>query len=125
MNRQRLILFILVIIFVIAAIWSYSAVPRPKTVDKLTYASGQQAKTVPLAGRASVRYAYDGRILNISLLEREQADFKGYRRNIFKPIFGCAFKNYVVSNVRMCVQMIRTARRLCLKPNKWVLHLNN
>jgi hypothetical protein len=26
-------------------------------------------------------------VLNISRLEQEQADFKGYRRNIFKPIF--------------------------------------
>jgi len=87
MNRQRLILFILVIIFVIASVWSYTAVPRPKTVDKLTYVQGQQAKPAGPAARTNLREAYDGRILNLPLLEKERADFKGYRRNIFKPIF--------------------------------------
>jgi hypothetical protein len=87
MNRQRLILFILVIIFVIACVWSYTAAPRPKTVDKLTYVQGQQVKPAPPAARTNLREVYDGRILNLPLLEKESADFKGYRRNIFKPIF--------------------------------------
>jgi hypothetical protein len=87
MNRQRLILFILAILFVVAAVWSYSAVPRHKTVAKLTYAPGQKPKDVPPSAQKSVRKADDGRILNMSLLEQEQPDFNGYRRNIFKPIF--------------------------------------
>jgi len=87
MNRQRLILFVLAIIFLIAAFWSYKAAPRPKTVDKLTYPPGQQAKQAPTAARTSAQKKYDDRILNLSLLEQLQADFKGYRRNIFKPIF--------------------------------------
>ena len=87
MNRQRLILFILGIVFVAAAAWSYKSVPRLKTVEKLTYTQGQQAKSIPSAGKTDKREAHDGRILNIALLEQEQADFKGYRRNIFKPIF--------------------------------------
>lgn len=87
MNRQRLILFVLSVIFVIAAIWSYTAVPRQKTVAKLTYAPGSQAIPAATAVRAAAREAHDGRILNIALLEREHAYFKGYRRNIFKPVF--------------------------------------
>lgn len=87
MNRQRLILFVLSIIFVIAAVWSYTAVPRLKTVEKLTYAPGQQAKPSAPTGRTPAREEYDGRILNMAQLEQEQADFKGYHRNIFKPIF--------------------------------------
>jgi len=87
MNRQRLILFILVTIFAIAVVWSYTAVPRPKTVDRLTYPSGAQAKTSSPVAQKTVREAYDGRILNIILLEKEQPEYKGYRRNIFKPIF--------------------------------------
>ena len=87
MNRQRLVLFILVIIFVVVSVWSYTAVPRPRTVDKLTYATGQPAKSGTPASRTSAREAYDGRILNMAMLEQDRADFKGYRRNIFKPIF--------------------------------------
>jgi hypothetical protein len=87
MNRQRLILFILAILFVVAAVWSYSAVPRYKTVAKLTYAPGQKPKAVHPSAQTSVRKADDGRILNMAVLEQEQTDFNGYRRNIFKPIF--------------------------------------
>jgi hypothetical protein len=87
MNRQRLILFILAILFVVAAVWSYSAVPRYKTVARLTYAPGQKPKDAPPSAQTFVRKADDGRILNMSLLEQEQHDFNGYRRNIFKPIF--------------------------------------
>ena len=87
MNRQRLILSILVIIFLIAAAWSYTAVPRPKTVDKLTHAPGRSAKPKTFAAKTSASEAYDGRILNIAQLEKAQAEYRGYRRNIFKPIF--------------------------------------
>lgn len=87
MNRQRLLLFVLVIIFVVAAVWSYTAVPRQKTISVLTNAPGQVAKPASKVPVASKRKAYDGRILNTTLLEQEQSGFKGYRRNIFKPIF--------------------------------------
>ncbi|HEY5522084.1 MAG TPA: hypothetical protein VIK21_02760 [Desulfuromonadaceae bacterium] len=87
MNRQRLILFLLVIAFGIAALWSYSAMPRPKTVSTLTYKPGQQAKPAIAPTNKPVHYADDGTRLNISLLEKEPSGFKGYRRNIFRPIF--------------------------------------
>jgi hypothetical protein len=87
MNRQRMILFILVIIFGIAALWSYNAMPRPKTVNTLTYMPGQQAKSVVAATDKPVHEADDGSRLNISLLDKEPEGFKGYRRNIFKSVF--------------------------------------
>jgi len=87
MNRQRLILFILLILFGVAALWSYSAMPRPKTVSNLTFKSGQQAKPVVAETDKSVRAADDGTRLKISLLYAEKPEFKGYRRNIFKPVF--------------------------------------
>ncbi len=87
MNRQRLILFILLILFGIAVIWSYNAMPRTKTVSTLTYKTGQQTQpVVTIAGRAT-READDGTRLKLSLLDTEVAGFKGYRRNIFKPVF--------------------------------------
>lgn len=87
MNRQRLILFVLAIVFLIASFWSYKAAPKPKTVDKLTYPPGQQAKQAAAPARSTTQEKYDGRILNLALLEQIRADFTGYRRNIFKPIF--------------------------------------
>jgi hypothetical protein len=88
MNRQRLILFILVILFGIAALWSYSAMPRPKTVSTSTYKPVQRAKSAVVAtNKPAPDAADDGTRLNISLIDKEPAGFKGYRRNIFKPLF--------------------------------------
>ena len=88
MNRQRLILFTLVIFFGIAVLWSYSAMPRPKTVGTLTYKPGQTANAaVAPATDKQARNADDGTRLNIGLLEKEPAGFKGYRRNIFKSLY--------------------------------------
>jgi len=87
MNRQRLILFILLILFGVAALWSYSAMPRPKTVSNLTFKPGQQAKPVVAKTGKPVRDADDGTRLKISLLDKDKSGFKGYRRNIFKPVF--------------------------------------
>ncbi|MFZ4855354.1 MAG: type II secretion system protein PulP [Desulfuromonadaceae bacterium] len=88
MNRQRLILFVLVILFGVAAVWSYSAMPRLKTVGTSVGKPVQSAKpaVVPATDKAA-RVADDGTKLNVGLLDREAAAFKGYRRNIFKPVF--------------------------------------
>lgn len=90
MNRQRLILAILLILLPLAALWSYRSYPRPKTVATLKYPPGarvaaerrREPATTPPAPRPA-----DGNTLRLDLLEREQPPFKGYRRNIFKPIF--------------------------------------
>jgi hypothetical protein len=87
MNRQRLILFFLVILFAVAVLWSYSAMPRFKTVSSLPNKPGQQAKPAVAATGKPVRDADDGTRLKMSLLDSEPAGFKGYRRNIFKPVF--------------------------------------
>ena len=88
MNRQRLILLILVILFAIAMLWSYSAIPRPKTVATLTYTSGQRAKPASVTTPKAARKVEDnGMQLKIGLLEAESTGFKGYRRNLFKPVF--------------------------------------
>lgn len=87
MNRQRLILFVLVILFAVAVFWSYSAIPRPKTVSTLTFKPGQPAKPAVETTGEQARDADDGNRVKISLLDQEPAPFKGYRRNIFKPVF--------------------------------------
>jgi hypothetical protein len=86
-NRQRLILLVLVILFGIAVFWSYRAVPRPRTVSSLTFKPGQQTKPAAAAANKQARAADDGSRVKISLLEQKPAGFKGYRRNLFKPVF--------------------------------------
>jgi hypothetical protein len=97
MNRQKVVLFILLIVLVLAVVWSFLSVPRQKTVTTLKYAPGQTQPTVKTAVASSATKAAkqtsasvatgDERTLRLDLLEREQSGFKGYRRNIFKPIF--------------------------------------
>ncbi|MBL0226165.1 MAG: hypothetical protein IPQ16_11500 [Geobacteraceae bacterium] len=93
MNRKKLTLFILLILLVLAVVWSFMSVPRQKRVTTLKYAPGQakapvQVAATPAPKRASsTAAAGDERVLRMDLLEREQTGFKGYRRNIFKPIF--------------------------------------
>jgi len=97
MNRQKLTLFILLIVLVLAVVWSFMSVPRQKTVKTLKYAPGQKQSAVTTAAATPALTAAaqtpapaavgDERTLRLDLLEREQSGFKGYRRNIFKPIF--------------------------------------
>lgn len=87
MNRQRLILFILLIALVAAVTWSFFAMPRPQIAPPSKDASGQHARGA--SGRVTPTPALpgDSRILKLELLNREQGVFKGYRRDIFRPIF--------------------------------------
>jgi len=94
MNRKKLVLFILLIILLLAIVWSFMSVPRQKTVATLKYQQGQAAPvarktTVPdkVSDSAARTVKGDSRTLQLALLESEQSGFKGYRRNIFKPLF--------------------------------------
>lgn len=88
MNRQRLILFILVIILALSLVWSYFKWPRQKSVAVLKYAPGTRVtaekKREPAVALPSLA---DSRTLRLDLLGREQPAFTGYRRNIFRPVF--------------------------------------
>jgi hypothetical protein len=77
-------------------VWSFLSIPRQKKVATLKYAPGQtqaalRATTAPAANAAkppsTPAAAGDERVLRLDLIDREQPGFKGYRRNIFKPIF--------------------------------------
>lgn len=90
MNRQKLILFVTLIILVAALAWSYANWPRQKTVATLKNTSGQQPATADIKSLNQV--TDDGLILRLDLLDREQKTFTGYHRNLFKPIFVDAVK---------------------------------
>lgn len=95
MNRQRLILFALVIVFAVAVIWSYSAMPRLKTAAPAPVQPVkpvQPAKPSAAPSKAPVRAADDGSRLKIDLLDKDVSGFSGYRRNIFKPAFADEMK---------------------------------
>jgi len=90
MNRQKLMLLIILALLAVALIWSYNHMPRQKTVSDLKNAPGQPlplpvsggpaaSRTKPISGGSSS--------LALDLLNREPSAFKGYRRNLFKPIF--------------------------------------
>ena len=107
MNRQRLILFILVIGFGVAALWSYSAMPRSKTVSTLTFKPGQQAKALVTVTDSKTHNVDDGTRLKIDLLDKNMGGFKGYRRNIFKPVF--------LDDMKMVRQKLAS-----IKPPPWI-----
>jgi hypothetical protein len=93
MNKQKLALFVVLVVLVLAVAWSFISAPRLKTVSSTAPAQKQQtAKATPAAVARPVPVAKppvasDERTLRLDLLEREQSGFKGYRRNLFKPIF--------------------------------------
>jgi hypothetical protein len=95
MNRQRVILFVLVIVFSVAAFWSYNAMPRPKTAVVTATKPSRQAKAATAVNESNkvLRNDDDGTVLKLYLLEKEMSGFKGYRRNIFKPVFADEIKS--------------------------------
>lgn len=83
MNRKKLILSILLLVFIVAAIVSYVRMPRQQSVTQLRYVpgkAGRPPKPSPAAGS-------DERKLRLDLLECPKGRFAGFRRNIFRPIF--------------------------------------
>jgi hypothetical protein len=90
MNRQRLILFILLIALALAVTWSYFAMPRPRVAPSQKNTPGQRsisAKGASVSTTPAPALPSDTRILKLDLLNREQDVFKGYRRDLFRPIF--------------------------------------
>jgi hypothetical protein len=88
MNRQRLILFILLIALALAVTWSYFVMPRPRVASSQKNAPGQRApKRMPGSATPAQSLPGDNRILKLELLNHEQEVFKGYRRDLFRPIF--------------------------------------
>jgi len=90
MSRERLLLFCLLILLVLTMVWSYFRMPRPKTVATLKYPPRQQATRTERggAGTSSTPDRRQGAAaLRLDLLDQQVPDFKGYHRNIFKPLF--------------------------------------
>ena len=82
MNRQKVVLAILVVGLLIAVGTSIIRFPRQQTVDKRVLDS--DGKT----GVSSItKGARDDAQLHLELLQKNQVSFNGFKRNIFAPIF--------------------------------------
>jgi hypothetical protein len=108
MNRQRLILFILVILFGVAVLWSYSAMPRPKTTGGLTQKPGQKAKVATVSVSKVPHVTDDGTRLKIDQLDKIPSGFSGYHRNLFKPVF--------VDELKIAKQKLVEVKKIPLPP---------
>lgn len=88
MNRQRLLLMILVPMLIATSLWSYYSFPRQKTVAKLKYLPGSRAIATRERVKTDLRRAKptDSRVLRLDLLENSP-DSAGYQRDIFNPLF--------------------------------------
>jgi len=88
MNRQRLILAILLLLLILSVIVSFIFYPKQRTVAKLKYPPGSRAvaeryrssSVRPVSKEAAVR------MLRMDLLE-SMPSYTESRRNIFKPLF--------------------------------------
>jgi hypothetical protein len=88
MNRQRLILSILLLLLILSVIWSFYSYPKQRTVAKLKYPPGSRVVAdkhrTPLV-RSAARES-EVRMLRTDLLENMPA-YTEYRRDMFKPLF--------------------------------------
>ena len=83
MNRQKLVLSVLLALFAISLVYSFWRMPRQKSVSSVQQAPGAATgKTV-----TSGRQVFDDKKLRLDLLEQPSGQFSGFKRNIFQPLF--------------------------------------
>src|SRR5512135_2265748 len=79
MNRQKLLLFILLTVLAVSVVYSIWKMPRQKAVSTLTYTTGTVAKANKVPQPA---FSNDTRV-RLDLLNRGTGTFTGFRKNIF------------------------------------------
>jgi len=82
MNRQKLLLSVLVVVLVLSVIYSFWKMPRQKTVSTLTNTPGAKAK---VKRTPQPTFSNDTRV-RLDLLSHESEKFSGFKRNIFGPL---------------------------------------
>ncbi len=87
MNRQKLILSILLIALALSIGYSVWKSPRRSSVAKPAHAPGAAAVRPPAKKAAPAAQAAEDTRVRLDLLEATAAKFSGFKRNIFKPIF--------------------------------------
>jgi hypothetical protein len=82
MNRQKLLLSVLLVLLALSVIYSIWKMPRQKTVTKLAFTPGSAAKRQKVQESAAV----DESRVHLDLLDRKAENFSGFKKNIFGPI---------------------------------------
>ena len=78
MNRQKVLLLILLVVLVLAATYSFLRMPQQKTVGKLKNIPGG-----PVEARKSDSSKTSLKKVNLELLDKPMPRFTGFNRNIF------------------------------------------
>jgi hypothetical protein len=86
MNRQKLVLAVLLLLLVVAVISVFVRWPKQQSVQTLKNTGGATA-TAPRTPQTPVATPVDERRVHLELLTAERPRFSGFRRNIFRPIF--------------------------------------
>jgi hypothetical protein len=87
MNRKKLTLAILLVIFVLSLVYSYVRQPKQQRATSLKYPPGAVAVTGRATLNKQVIMPLDDKKLHLELLDREPGRSAGTRRNIFAPVF--------------------------------------
>lgn len=94
MNRQKLLLSLLILILALSIAYSFLRAPKQEHVASLTHAPGGKAPAParkggvpPRAGAREGQARGQEQQVNLALLDRELPRSTGARRNIFSPIF--------------------------------------
>jgi hypothetical protein len=87
MNRQKLVLFLLLLVLAGSIAFSVLHSPKQQRAAAPKYAPGAVAQVT--AGKAATlpKPGADDSKLHLEILNRELPRFNGYRRNIFSPVF--------------------------------------
>lgn len=86
MNRQKLLLFLLLVVLAASVAYSFLRSPKQQEVAVLKNRPGAVA-TVIRKGGADVKAAPDDSRLRLEALDRALPGFSGFKRNIFSPLF--------------------------------------
>jgi hypothetical protein len=87
MNRQKMALALLLVVFALALAYSFMRRPQQGSVQKLKYTTGMKVDSY-----LKIDKGRDDNKLHLELLDREMPRFSGFRRNIFRPIFSNEIK---------------------------------
>jgi hypothetical protein len=87
MNRQKMVLALLLVFFAMALAYSFMGRPQQRSVKKLKYTPGMRVATY-----GAINKAQDDKKLRLELLDRDMPSFAGFRRNIFRPVFSSEMK---------------------------------
>ena len=91
MNRQKQVLFILVIVLLLSMVYSYYRMPvqkrQPKPANVAGVAPPAANGKVVAAAKPATGVTAESDQLQLALLDKQESKFRGFKRNLFKPIF--------------------------------------